>query len=292
MLGQTEVIPVEHLSLLTTTILLLKGDNVISQGTGFYIVKQDTVKNQFYVFLVTNFHVLTGSSPSENKQPLGDNILFFLHKDPKNPKDIKQIRHPLYNRKNIPLWKSSNKFPEADIAIIPIPFGMISDCKIFAITEDWAKTPMKVRPSSPITLVGYPYGYYDTSNSLPIWKTGSIASEPTFDFDNKPLFVIDISAFPGMSGSPAFSISHGSYETEDGGFAVATGTTQKFLGIYASMQMLNERKYLEEFTNTDKKIGVALSQSLQLGQVWKASLIFDIINNINIEEYEKMLNDK
>lgn len=127
---------------------------------------------------------------------------------------------------------------------------------VFAITEDWANTPVKVRPSSSLTLVGYPYGYYDKTNSLPIWKTGSVASEPSVDFDNKPLFVIDISAFPGMSGSPAFVISNGTYETEGGGTTV--GSARKFMGIYASMQMLKERKFLEQLDADQKKPGVVI----------------------------------
>jgi hypothetical protein len=43
-----------------------------------------------------------------------------------------------------------------------------------------------------------------------------------------------------MSGSPAFAIANGSYEMEQGD--VTVGRIQIFMGIYASMQMLNEKK--------------------------------------------------
>lgn len=285
--GQINNLAVEHLSMLTTPIYLYKGDSAISQGTGFYIAKQDTVNKRESLYLVTNYHVLTGSAPQEKKPPKGDNILFLFHKDPTNPKLVKQVRLPLYTKTRIPIWKSSEKYIDADIAVILLPTLVYRDCSVIAISEDFVKAPIKVRPTSPLTLVGYPYGYYDKSNSLPIWKTGSVGSEPSIDFDNKPVFIIDISAFPGMSGSPAFAIANGTYESEKGD--VYMGRIQRFMGIYASMQMLNEKKYLEQFDTFDKKSGIIYSESLELGKVWKASLIFDIINNLDIPNFEKTI---
>ena len=42
----------EHISKITTPIILLKGSTIISQGTGFYYVRQDTLNRQV-LFLVT-----------------------------------------------------------------------------------------------------------------------------------------------------------------------------------------------------------------------------------------------
>lgn len=275
---------VDHLSMITTQVLLCNADTVVSQGTGFYFIKKDTVNNQTSLYLVTNYHVLTGSAPDDNKTPIGDNIIFFFHKEENNPSVVKQVRFPLFTKKGIPIWISSSKYKNADIAIIPLPLPLYSDCKIFGISDEWTQSKIVLHPTSTLTLIGYPYGFSDTTNSLPIWKTGSIASEPLIDFDGKPLFLVDISAFPGMSGSPAFAIAYGSYESE---FAMVTaGSVKKFLGIYASMQMLEEKKYLEQF-DADKKEGIKISESLELGNIWKAELIIDIINNIDLEKYEK-----
>ena len=134
------------------------------------------------------------------------------------------------------------------------------------------------------TLTGYPYGYFDHKNWLPIWKTGTIASEPSYDFEGKPLMLVDISAFPGMSGSPAFAVANGAYQTVDGPTTV--GQVRMFLGIYASMQMVREAKYLEEFAQKDSEIGIKISSSLELGHIWKSDLIVNMINKIDIEKYE------
>lgn len=59
---------VDHLSLSTTPVVLLKGDQPVSQGTGFYFAR--TAEHQSVLFLVTNYHVLTGHAPAEMKAPI------------------------------------------------------------------------------------------------------------------------------------------------------------------------------------------------------------------------------
>jgi len=273
---------VEHLSMITTPVILLKGNKTVSQGTGFYYGLQDPSRGTV-LFLITNHHVLTGYSPEETKSPKGDNVMFYLHKDADDPGDVKQIRFPLFTKNGKPIWLGSREFPHADVAVIPIAASLCDNAKVFGISEDWTGGNIKMRPTSTITLIGYPYGYYDKKNRLPIWKTGSIASEPDVDFEGKPLFLVDISAFPGMSGSPAFAIAYGAYETIEGPTTV--GHVQKFLGIYASMQVLKEKRYLEELISKSK-LGVVVDESLELGHIWKSSLIVDITREIDVKKYE------
>ena len=274
---------VEHVSLITTPIILLKKEKVISRGTGFYYILEDSDKH--IVFLVTNYHVLTGNSPSSSEPPKGDNIKFYFHKDPNNPGDVKEIRIPLYTKENNKIWISSSDYPDADVAAIPMSSAFTKGVSIYGISEKWTESNLKIRPSSTITLTGYPYGFFDTKNWLPIWKTGTIATEPNYDFEGKPLMLIDISAFPGMSGSPAFAIANGAYQTIKG--PTTFGQVRMFLGIYASMQMVTEAKYLEELAQKDSEKGIKISSSLELGHIWKSSLIVNMIKKIDIKEYEE-----
>jgi len=268
--------------MITTPVILLKGNTRVSQGTGFYYGLEDSSHGSL-LFLVTNYHVLTGYPPEKAKPPKGDNVVFYLHRDIDNPGDVKQIRFPLFTKNGKPIWLSSKEFPHADVAVIPIVASLCKDAKVFGISKDWTGGNIKIRPTSTITLIGYPYGYYDKKNWLPVWKTGSIASEPDVDFEEKPMFLVDISAFPGMSGSPAFAIAYGAYETIEGPTTV--GHVQKFLGIYASMQVLEEEKYLEELTS-ESRLGVVFHESLELGHIWKASLVLDITRKIDVERYK------
>lgn len=280
--GQT-MPAVDHLSLSTTPIMLFDGQSPVSQGTGFYFARKK--KDENILFLVTNYHVLTGSAPSEGKPPIGDRISFQFHRDADNPSDVKTINLPLFGNTGRPLWISSTDFPDADMSVIPLPTPTYDGCAVHGISAEWATSgSLKVRPTSNVTLIGYPYGYYDTTNALPIWKTGNVASEPDIDFDGKPLIVVDISAFPGMSGAPAFAFAYGTYESTEGPTKV--GSARRFLGVYASMQMLKERRYLEEFPQASS-VGIETEESLELGHIWKAKLIIETIDAMNVEDYVK-----
>jgi hypothetical protein len=275
---------VDHLSLSTTPVLLLKDNEVVSQGTGFYYVHK--FEDSEVLFLVTNHHVLTGSPPTENKPPIGDKIAIQFHKSADESGIIETKWFPLYTKDGHQIWFNCTEAPEADLGVIPIPVNLCRGCKIWGISEDWTKSSLRLRPGTSVTLIGYPYGYYDTKNSLPIWKTGNIASEPHVDFEGKPYFIVDVSAFPGMSGSPVFAISHGAFEMEGGGASIGAGVMRRFLGIYASMQMLEKNMYLEELAHISS-YGIKNTESLELGNVWKANLIIQTINEINISKYKK-----
>ena len=286
----------EHLSLITTPIFLLKSDERISQGTGFFY-SFFTPAGEEIIFLVTNYHVLTGNAPSEGKAPKGDQIAFYLHADSQNPENIVSMDLPLFTNKGEEVWIKSEKYPEADVAVIPFsafrfkaPKG-ITSLTISTISEKWINDDIKIRPASTITLIGYPYGFFDKSHWLPIWKTGNVASEPYFDFEGQPMFVADVSAFPGMSGSPVFAIFDGSYETASGGQVISSGRSTTFLGIFASLQTVEEKLYLEEISFTSGK-GILLQKSLELANVWKRSVLEDIFENFDSEAYKAKLTEK
>jgi len=63
------------------------------------------------------------------------------------------------------------------------------------------------------------------------------------------------------------------------------GHVRKFLGIYSSMQILEEAKYLEEIPS-DSGLGVVIDKSLEIGHIWKASLVIDVIKKIDVPKYE------
>lgn len=275
---------VEHLSLITTPIMLYQNEIFKSQGTGFYFSKGED-KN-IIIFLVTNNHVLTGYAPNDPRPAIGNNIVFYYHRDSNNPSDVKEIRYPLYNKKSKKIWLNSNTFPDADVAIIPLVPTIFETVTINCISKNWADKKMKLRPTSQVTLLGYPFGYYDDYNKLPVWKSGNIASEPELNFQGNPLILIDVSAFPGMSGSPVFCFADGTFEMNQGGYALG-GKAQQFIGIYASEQILKEKKYLEQINNFNSKEGIILDKALNLGHIWKAELIIDIINNFDAKKYEE-----
>jgi len=51
------------------------------------------------------------------------------------------------------------------------------------------------------------------------------------------------------------------------------------------MQILEEARYLEEIMS-ESRLGVVVDESLELGHIWKASLIIKITKEIDVKKYE------
>ena len=259
-------------SLMTTPVILANGRRDVSQGTGFFFAstKADGVTAD-RAFLVTNYHVVTGHSPQVSAPPSGDRIRFALHADVNDLERTRIVELPLYDPQGEPVWVGSETYPTADVVLVPLPQEILRDIPpLWVFTEAHAKADIKIRPTSGATLLGYPYGFYDTKHSLPIWKTGHVASEPNVDFEGRPVFLVDVSAFPGMSGSPVLAVATGIYESEDG--VMKSGRVLKLLGIFSAMPVIRERK----MDATGSVVDAPTDTSLQLGYVWKAALIAEM----------------
>ena len=57
-------------------------------------------------------------------------------------------------------------------------------------------------PGQLVHAIGYPLGWKDRANKLPVWKAGHVASEPEEQFDSEPRILIDITGRLGLSGAP------------------------------------------------------------------------------------------
>lgn len=108
-----------------------------------------------------------------------------------------------------------------------------------------------------VFILGYPFGIgYE---GLPVWKRGSIASEPQVLDPRHPYVLIDTASRPGMSGSPVIRRSWNTHMYADGSMAVGQLTATTFFGIYSG-----------RLATTDPL-------DAQLGLAWPARLIEEII---------------
>jgi hypothetical protein len=262
---------VDPRSLMTTPVWLLDGSSVVSQGTGFFFgnagADGTTIET---VFLVTNYHVVTGHAPLAGTLPTGDRVRIIIHEDPYNPQRIRQIDMPLYDHDGQPTWISSETHAAADLVLVPVPRAAWDGAGLYVFTESHTQIDIKIRPTSPTTLLGYPFGFYDTSHFLPIWKTGHVASEPDVDFEGRPAFLVDVSVFPGMSGSPVLAVSNGVYESESG--TMLTGRATRLLGIFSAVPVIRRQQSDPNGLLPDRSV----ETSLELGYVWKAALIAEL----------------
>jgi hypothetical protein len=115
---------------------------------------------------------------------------------------------------------------------------------------------------SDVFVLGYPFGI--GPGGFPIWKRGSIASEP--GIINQHHIFLDTASRPGMSGSPIIRRSWGTHFYEDGGITTATGSTAtKFVGVYSG------------------RLASADPLDAQLGFAWPAVLLTQIVSGRKLD---------
>lgn len=124
---------------------------------------------------------------------------------------------------------------------------------------------VRFNPGQGVFVLGFPEGMTGGAN-FPVWKRGSIASEPYLDIDDLPKIFIDTATRAGMSGAPVYVHETGRWETEKGcGLEKSNGSSsgiqgRRFIGVYSG------------------RVGDDTFQA-QLGVVWKYDVIDEIIKS-------------
>jgi hypothetical protein len=220
-------------------IIAIKNGHGLWMGTGF-VVEQDS---NFY--LITNNHVLGGEYKIEeykrqhNKQlPLDsipDSIYVRFYTNLLGSFSWKYIAVSDQNN-NHPLWI---KFYEKDEKLNSIlDVGAINitsivnmpDVKVVYANEKNMNNDLVLFPGLDLYIVGYPSdsGHIYT---FPVWKRGSIATEPNFIDIGNSTFFIDATTRGGMSGSPVWSSGSG-YLSKNGAYMM--GVYSFLVGIYSA----------------------------------------------------------
>ncbi len=110
-----------------------------------------------------------------------------------------------------------------------------------------------------IVMVGYPNGIWDEINNQPIIRKGITSTDPSINWNNRPLFLIDAACFPGSSGSPVFLYNPLGYQAKNGPFKLGESRF-KFLGVlFAGPQNTAQGKVIE--------VPIATFQSVALSNI-------------------------
>lgn len=234
-----------------------QGRSIKGIGTGFFF------RFGGKVFLVTNWHNLSGMNPETEKLLNLNGMIpdtIFLHckrKFDHNGKDFMGsvgVQLPLYFEDR-PIWFEHSTRLNVDVAAVEIPdelFGQLFNVPINDIPQE---TRLKVEAGLDCHIIGFPEGLVGPVTS-PVWKRGSVATEP-----HPGIFtgLIDSATRPGMSGSPIVA-RHSGYISFNGPQSpdAIIGTIEKFIGIYAGR-------------TGDDALG------FQLGRFWRCEVLDDIL---------------
>ncbi len=230
----------------------------MAKGTAFIY------QNECKYYLITNWHNVTGLNPI-TKRPLSnhggvpDSIEIKLHVQREPFIRWAGFQIDLY-RNNEPVWFVH---PEYNNAVDVVAIELIIPNEFNGILHPINKIDFDVFElaiSDDVFILGFPYSIKGGGH-FPIWKRGSVATEPGIDCDNLPKLLIDTACKPGMSGSPVIFRRSGLHGLDGINLVDSTvfGQIQGFVGIYSG-RVVGESDI-----------------DAQLGIVWKASVIDEII---------------
>ena len=108
-----------------------------------------------------------------------------------------------------------------------------------------------------VFVLGYPFEIKPPA--YPVWKRGSIASEPQLARLTTDYMLVDTASRPGMSGAPVIRRSWTNHMVEPGVVALVDTPLNKFIGVYSG-RVPTDHPY-----------------EAQIGLAWDGSLIDEII---------------
>jgi hypothetical protein len=226
-------------------------------GTGFFY----SANNE--TFLITNWHNVTGVNQLTMKALHSTgalpNVLRIHYKQWANvTKAAVRSQYfdlALYDN-DTPIWLEHSSRSAVDVVAVPLSLDDFDNFANEHINTIDQEMRLEVYAGMDCFILGFPQGMIGAGNT-PIWKRGSIASEP---FEQHP-YLVDSATREGMSGAPVIAQHTGLFgkkgDVLDGTEII--GTVQKFVGIYSG------------------RIGDD-SLGYQLGRVWQSNVLDDILS--------------
>ena len=256
------VTKIDPFSLTTVPLEQCANGNAFGTATGCMWLRH----GQYY--LITNWHVVTGRNArtGELEAPVQPDMLkaHFNTRIMDFGKKVFDIR--IRDAGNNPLWYIYPR-RQRGCDLVAMLLGDIGDDPIanpYPINTLKSEADLAVRIGMDIYILGYPFGIKPPG--FPVWKRGSIASEPDLTKIGAGYMLVDTTSRPGMSGAPAIRRSWAAHLLTDDAVSFDNTPQTKFIGVYSGR------------LHTDDP------SDAQIGMVWPAEDIDDIIDGA---QYDK-----
>lgn len=245
---------IDQYSVATVPITMLFQTTELASGTAFIWVSGEQH------FLVTNWHNVSGKDPRTGKhlsKTLAEPDRFMGLWNSKGQLGSKfQYEVRVRDDEGRPMWWVHPKYGNR-VDVIALPIIPVTDADMHPINMMPNTKEMRVAIGYDVFVLGYPFGI--GSSALPIWKRGSIASEPELIAANDPHILIDTASRPGMSGSPVILRKWDGYSDNNGNTYMGAGDATRLIGVYSG------------------RLSTADPNDAQLGLVWPTFLLEEII---------------
>ena len=251
------MVTLDELTLATVPIKVFFEDTPLPAATSF------VYRWRRRDYLITNWHVVTGRNAITGES-------LCLGARPDRLQAQFNIQHASFGKREIdiklrdeeaPLWlvhRNHHDRPNSRIDVVAIPLDMGTDPPPIYPVNDCASDNLKIIIGMDVFILGYPFGAKPPG--FPVWKRGSIASEPDLVRQTTGYYLIDTASRPGMSGSPVILRSWTSLMDEPGVVASQDRPLNRFIGVYSG------------------RLSSEVSEA-QIGMVWHESFIPEIIDD-------------
>jgi Trypsin-like peptidase domain len=216
------------------------------------------VQEQYY--LVTNWHALSmcdfftrANLRTDAGRP---NILRSLFNIRTGSFEKQRWDIKIRDADDKPLWLV-HPSRRVDIAVLPLPFRPEELIIALYPLNVLANAGLRIEIGMEVFILGYPFKIEPPA--YPVWKRGSIASEPQLARLTTDYMLVDTASRPGMSGAPVIRRSWTNHMVEPGVVALVDTPLNKFIGVYSG------------------RLPTDLPHEAQIGLVWDGSFIDEII---------------
>lgn len=243
---------IDQFSLATAPLEQYFNDTYLGQGTGFIWER----RGQLY--LVTNWHVVAmwdffkreqlhdkAARPNKFRTRLNTKIGSF---------ERQQWDLPVRDDDDEPLWLI-HPGRRVDVAVLPLHLGRENALLHVLPVNQISSKMIPLEIGMEVFVLGYPFKIQPPA--FPVWKRGSVATEPDLAPLTTNYMLVDTASRPGMSGAP---VIRRDWRPRAPAPEPKSHPATEFVGIYSG-RMPTDHPY-----------------EAQLGLVWEGRLIDEIID--------------
>lgn len=228
--------PISGINISVSKIEILNKDKEnISCATGFFF------RHNNKKYLISNRHVVI----DEDDGFFPQFIKLKLHTSRTHFEQNVSLYIRLYQGSN-KNWIEHPDYNEKQIDVVAIPLDEITVENILNLnrslinffTIENFNDEYKISSFSDVLIIGYPLGFSDDINNLPVYRKGMIASSYPVEFEKHPCFLIDSNLHEGTSGSPVLN-SPNNMLTDSQGRGLHSNKSL-LLGIHSAEHIVEE----------------------------------------------------
>jgi hypothetical protein len=209
-------------------------------------------------YLVTNWHVAAGRNADTgvvvSKSGGVPDRLAVLHHVASKPGHWQYRTHLLYDDDDDPLWLE-HPVHGRSVDVVALPLGPVKGAHFFPYDLHNLGPRIVFGPSNAVSIIGFPFAL-SGGGGLGVWVQGTLATEPSIDYGDVPLLLVDSRTREGQSGSPVILYRTDGYVTEGGEMINNGVAAARLVGVYSGR----------------------INEESDLGRVWRITALFEILD--------------